>query len=92
MPEMITTLVPDQTWGRLYWPFFLIVVSLLFLGPELIALFTNSANTLSGYSWRELHVGRIYPSIHTVAWWVSLAAWVVSVIVVTLHIWWKSLP
>ena len=36
-----------MTWGRHYWPWFLITGSLGFGIPELIALFTNSANTLS---------------------------------------------
>jgi hypothetical protein len=83
----------EPTWGGYYWPFFLIVASLLFLVPELIALFTNATNTLSDYSWRELNVrGGLHFDQHTAAWGISLAAWLVFVIVITLHIWWKSVP
>ncbi len=81
----------QPSWGLYYWPFFLILGSLLFLIPELIALFTNATNTLSGYTWRELNVhGGMHLNQHTVAWWLSLAAWLVFVVVITIHIWWKS--
>jgi len=74
-----------------YWPFFLVVSSLLFLVPELIALFTNATNTLSGYSWRALNVyNGLHLNQHTAAWWLSLTAWLVFVVVITIHIWWKS--
>ena len=81
------------TWGNYYWPYWLTLVSLLFLVPELIALFTNADNTLSDYAWRELHVyNGLHISQHTVAWWFSLAAWLLAVVVLTIHIWWKSVP
>jgi dolichyl-phosphate-mannose--protein O-mannosyl transferase len=77
------------TWGKYYWPIALIVVSVAMFGiPELIALFTNQANTLSQYSWDELHVSGI--AVHNVAWLVSLIVWLVFVVVITLHIWWRS--
>jgi len=81
----------QPTWGTYYWSFFLVLVSLLFLVPELIALFTNATNTLSDYSWRELTVHNgLHINQHTLAWWLSLIAWLVAVVVLTLHIWWKS--
>ncbi len=81
-----------STWGDDYWPFFLIFVSLLFLGPEIAGLIGNPANTLSEYCWRELHVGLSFGAgRHTVAWWLSLAAWLVAVAVLTGHIWWRQL-
>lgn len=78
-----------MTWGKEYWPIFLIVVSVLFAVPELYALFTNVLNTLSDYSWFELHVR---PGInrHTIAWWISLSAWAVFAVVITGHIWFRN--
>jgi hypothetical protein len=75
------------TWGRVYWPVFLLVASLLFAIPELIAIFTNAANTLSEYAWQELKVGT-FP-VHTAARWISLIVWLVFVAVITAHIWWR---
>lgn len=79
-------------WGFWYWPRFLIAVSVLFLGPELYAVATNSANTLSDYSWTELGIGNAvqFRHVHTAAWWLSLAAWVLFVVVITAHIWWRQ--
>jgi hypothetical protein len=77
-----------MTWGKLYWPFFLILTSALFLGPELIALFTNWHNTLSQYSWAELNVSPRIP-VHTIAWWISVMAWALFVVVITAHIWFR---
>ena len=77
-----------MTWGKYYWPFYLILLSLLFLVPELIALFTNYMNTLSQYTWAELNVNP-HISAHTIAWYLSLSGWVLFVIVITLHIWFR---
>lgn len=78
-------------WGHTYWPLFILAVSAAFGIPELYALATNPANTLSDYSWGELHVGRSYPPLHTVAWFASLVIWLVFVVVITWHIWWRSI-
>ena len=79
-------------WGIIYWPKYLIVASLFFLIPEIIALFTNTANTLSAYCWNELRVGLAFGhGEHTLAWWVSLVAWSLFVIIITGHIWWRTL-
>lgn len=77
-----------MTWGRYYWPFYLVLASLLFIVPELIALFTNYRNTLSQYSWAELHVNP-HVSLHIMAWYLSLGAWTLFAIVITLHIWFR---
>lgn len=82
------------TWGLKYWPIFLIASSawiVLALGiPELIALLTqvstHTDNTLSNYSWQELHV-TTQLTRHTVAWYVSFITWLTVVILLTLHIW-----
>lgn len=82
------------TWGRWWWPVFLIAsgawIILAFGIPEIIALLTARAthtdNTLSNYSWSELHVSTEL-TVHTVAWYVSFAVWCVLVFVLTLHIW-----
>lgn len=79
-----------MTWGRLYWPFWIIVVSALFLGPELIALLTNWRNTLSNYAWTELNVTNARVPVHTVAWWFSLIGWLLAVFVLTAHIWYAK--
>lgn len=79
-----------NTWGKYYWPYFLILVSFLFLIPEIIALIANSANTLSAYSWEELHIAGTI-RVHTLAWWLSLITWGLFVAVITAHIWWRKL-
>lgn len=79
------------TWGPHYWPWFILTVVVLFGVPELWALATNSFNSLSDYSWAQLHVGQKYPLIHTVAWFASLIIWLLFVVVITWHIWWKSI-
>lgn len=80
------------TWGMIYWPVGLAVVSLLFLPAELYALFTNTANTLSWYCWHELNVTRALTfDAHGAAWWLSLTAWIVFTVVITLHIWFASI-
>lgn len=80
-----------SNWGTYYWPAFLIIVSVLFLVPETIGLLTNAANTLSDYCWTQLHVTVAFGSgRHSVAWWLSQIAWVIAVIVLTLHIWYRS--
>ena len=78
------------TWGRYYWPYLLLLVSFLFAVPEIFALITNHGNTLSEYAWQELHVGRSYLPVHTLAWWVSLTTWVFFVLLITGHIWWRQ--
>jgi hypothetical protein len=80
-------------WGNYYWPRGLAVVSVAFLIPELYALFTNPANTLSDYCWRELNVSASWGhGAHSVAWWLSLAAWLLFTVVITLHIWFRLRP
>lgn len=77
-----------MTWGKLYWPYLIIVVSFMFGIPELIALFTNVKNTLSDYARYELHVGVAFQhSMPTLAWWSSLIVWATFVIWITAHIW-----
>lgn len=81
------------TWGMVYWPVGLCVVSLLFILAELYALFTNGANTLSWFCWHELNVStalHFQPVAHHAAWWLSLVAWVIFTVVITLHIWFMS--
>jgi hypothetical protein len=77
-----------MTWGRVWWPVYLIIVSAAFLGPEIYALVSNWRNTLSQYTWHELNVSP-HVNTHTVAWTVSLVAWLMFVVVITAHIWWR---
>lgn len=86
------------TWGRVWWPLFLLISSAwVFLGfgvPETLALLTSRAthtdNTLSNYSWTELHVSSTL-TVHTIAWWASLTVWATFAIVITLHIWFRQI-
>lgn len=78
-------------WGNWYWPAGLCIMSALFVPAELFALLTNANNTLSDYCWRELHVTRALEiSGHGAAWWASFIAWVLFVVIITLHIWYRS--
>lgn len=83
------------TWGRHYWPVFLIISSLwVLLGfgvPELYALFNRGPgahldNTLSNYSHVELKVSAVM-TVHTIAWYLSLLVWLMFAGVMTFHIW-----
>lgn len=84
------------TWGNTWWPIFLITSSVwLLLGfgiPELIALFTNVNthidNTLTHYSQTELGLDA-QVTRHTIAWTLSLLAWVLVTTILTWHIWFK---
>lgn len=79
------------SWGNYYWPFFLILVSALFLVPEIIGLVGNSANTLSDYCWRELNVNLAFNAgRHSVAWWISQFAFYVAVVLLAIHIWYRG--
>jgi hypothetical protein len=83
------------TWGRIYWPIFLILSGLwiltAFLIPEVIALLSEVKNhldnTLSEYARTELHVSSTIQDMHDIAWWISLTAWVVFAVWATGHIW-----
>jgi hypothetical protein len=67
----------------------MLVAAIAFAIPEVYALFTNAQNTLSDYSWDELDLHGRFP-IHTLAWNISLICWLLFVIVITMHIWWKG--
>jgi hypothetical protein len=80
------------TWGATYWPWFLTIASVFLLVPELFALVTNSFNTLSWYAWNKLDLSvSVNQGMDTVAWWGSLIVWVLFVIIITGHIWWKGI-
>lgn len=76
------------TWGNNYWPYALIACSLIILGPEIYALVTNHANTLSDYVWRELRVsfkpGR---TVHTAAWFLTQGTFLVLNSWLLFHLW-----
>lgn len=81
-----------MTWGRAYWPWFLIVTSLAFIVPEVVALIVNAKNTLSDYAWYELNVKTPHEafSAHTAAWFLSLGMWLVIAIWLTFHVWFET--
>lgn len=80
------------TWGQHYWPVFLVAGVILFGIPEIFALFTNVYNTLSWYAWSKLNLSlSVGAGMDTVAWWASLILWISFVIIITGHIWWKSI-
>lgn len=79
------------TWGREYWTYYLIAAGSLFAGPEIYALLTNAANTLSDYSRYELGAhftvsGQVFQH-YNVAWSLSLLAYVILSIELVRHIW-----
>lgn len=46
-----------MTWGRIYWPIFLVTMLVAFLVAEIYALVTGgAANTLSNWVWVKLNV------------------------------------
>lgn len=81
-----------MTWGRHYWAYYLIAVSLFFLGPEIYALFTNVKNTLSDYARYELDITtpREPFTAHGAAWFLTLGFWLVIAIWLTFHIWFEK--
>lgn len=80
-----------MTWGRDYWPIMLIITSLLFLVPEIYALFTNVKNTLSDYARYELDVTTPTQAFtsHTAAWFLTFGVWLTVAIWLTYHIWFE---
>jgi hypothetical protein len=84
-----------MTWGRVYWPIFLIIssawIALGFGIPETIALVANTLhldNTLSKYARSELGISvATAATVHSIAWWCSFSAWMIFVLFITGHIW-----
>jgi hypothetical protein len=80
------------TWGQHYWPWYLTIGVVLFGVPEIYSLLTNVYNTLSWYAWRKLNLSiSVGNGMDSVAWWASLILWIAFVIIITGHIWWKSI-
>jgi hypothetical protein len=79
-------------WGDYYWPAFLFAVAVMFAVPEIYALCTNTINSLTDYVHLQLNVNTatVARGIHTLAWYASLAGWILFVIIITWHIWWIS--
>lgn len=77
-----------STWGPHYWPWYLIGAAIAFLAPEIVALLTNTKNTLTDYSRDSLHVipGEAFTQ-HTAAWILTLGVWLLVVGWLTGHIW-----
>lgn len=84
------------TWGKDYWPVFLIISGFWVLTgfgiPEGLSLAsypsTHIDNSLSFYARTELHVYvATGTDIHTVGWWISFLAWMMFVVFITAHIW-----
>lgn len=80
-----------MTWGHVYWPYFLIAVSVAFLTPEVYAIVSNTANTLSAYLWLELHVpARDQHWSHTAAWLLTQGVYGIVVFWLWRHVWWHQ--
>jgi hypothetical protein len=50
-----------QTWGKVYWAIWLLLVLCTFLGPEIFALVSGTRmidNTLSNWVWAHLRIQR----------------------------------
>jgi hypothetical protein len=55
-PPLVPTPPEAGTWGRWYWPIWMVATFLFFIGPEVFALITNWKNTLSNWVWVALRV------------------------------------
>lgn len=81
----------EATWGRRYWPWFLVIVSVAFLTPEIFALCTNTANTLSDYAWHELHLSLTAKrQVHDAAWFLTQGAYITVAFWLLMHIWYQQ--
>ncbi|HEY3718358.1 MAG TPA: hypothetical protein VGL39_27865 [Jatrophihabitantaceae bacterium] len=79
-----------MTWGRHYWPFALLAVLLIILGPEIYALATNWENSLSYWVWTQLRVQDGEPlGAHSVLWFFTLVAYLGLVGWLGPHLWLK---
>lgn len=79
------------TWGYTYWPWTLIGIVVVVMVPEIYALATNVANTLSWYAWSQLHVRPVVPfDRHSAAWFLSQGMFLVIVTWLVLHIWYAQ--
>ena len=77
-----------SAWSLAYWPAYLAAAAVLLLVPEIYALVTNHANTLSDYVWRML---RVRPGQAVGAWdaarLLTFGAWCTAVAWLTGHFW-----
>jgi H+/Cl- antiporter ClcA len=76
-----------MTWGRIWWPIYLLVSLAVFLGPEIFALVTNWRNTLSNWVWSSLKVssGRFDIWHESAPWYLTLGCWIVLITWLTFH-------
>lgn len=75
------------TWGAWYWPVWLVVVAVTFLGPEIYSLVSDRGpNTLSGWVWRVL---RIHANQSVSQWnatdFLTFGIWIVVVVWLSFH-------
>ena len=47
-----------MTWGRYYWPWWLLALLITFLGPEIYSLAVSAGNSLSDWVWTTLKIVR----------------------------------
>lgn len=76
-----------STWGNTYWPIFLGVSFLAFLGPEIYSLVSvGGANTLSQWVWTQL---KITSNERMVQWsaldFLMFGQWITAVVWLTYH-------
>lgn len=78
-------------WGYTYWPWYIIVTASAFLIAEIVALVTDVQNTLSDYAWHELNIS-VTPgrTVHSAAWLLSQGMYIVMVIWLLFHIWYRQ--
>jgi hypothetical protein len=81
-----------MTWGKHYWPIYLLVALAVFLGPEIYALVTNWRNTLSNWVWTELHVSSQNFDIwkQSAPWYLILGLWLVLISWLTFHFFFRK--
>lgn len=83
-----------MTWGRWYWPLFLVASLLLLLIPEIYALVTNYHNSLSYWVWTSLRVNQGAPiDSWTAPHYLAAGVYLVVVTWLTGHLffrWWAA--
>lgn len=80
-----------RVWGAVYWPVWLVTAVVTFLVPEIYALASgHPENTLSDWVWRTLKIARHQnPGAWTAADFLTFGCWVVLVVWLTAHFWFR---
>jgi len=72
-------------WGNWYWPAWLVIFTGTLLGPEIYALSARPQNTLSEWVWKQLQVSKEQQLPWTAAHFLVFGVWLVLVVWLTWH-------